>query len=205
MKINRKDWIKWIQNLFCLFLKRNVPTYINLNKISSLVILLRKSLDICLLLRNCQTMDYCDNSSRLKLFSGIDFDRVINSTTERDKVEVQVLYEHFCPILLLGCAMGLVLNLTLIIISRTRLKVVKTPVFRLSLNLAMTDALASLLSGTSIALNSYLPIVYNFQSNPCAMLILEVFRLSAFMSSTLHLLALGFVHYNGALNPLQSR
>ncbi|XP_074596070.1 uncharacterized protein LOC141851250 isoform X2 [Brevipalpus obovatus] len=82
----------------------------------------------------------------------------------------------------------------------------KSPVLVLSLNLATTDTIASLLNGLSFLFNSYLPVVFGHDlGKPCLFVVLELFRMSAFISSVLHLLALASIHYNGTVRPLHYR
>lgn len=90
-------------------------------------------------------------------------------------------------------------------ISRQSKVVNKSPILLLSLNLAVTDLIASLLNGLSILFNSYLPEVYDIKMGQCSMLMFEVVRDAALVASALHLLALAFVHYRGIVNPLHYR
>ncbi|XP_054165189.1 5-hydroxytryptamine receptor 1A-alpha-like [Oppia nitens] len=82
----------------------------------------------------------------------------------------------------------------------------QSPIFRLSLNLAATDAVNSLIVGTGLFVNSYLPRVFNVSiSNNCTILVLEIFRLSSLVASALHLLAMAFIYYRGVTKPLHYR
>lgn len=141
-------------------------------------------------------MDYCDNQSISHYFSNINlngFDDVIH------------LYKYLCPILLISCLVGISLNFVLVLIGYLKCTN-KSPIFRLSLNLASTDALASFVSAVGLFINSYLPIVFKVEmSNTCFLLILEIIRMSALVASALHLLALSIVYYRGTSNPLHYR
>ncbi|XP_053211849.1 phosphatidylinositol 3-kinase 2-like [Panonychus citri] len=81
----------------------------------------------------------------------------------------------------------------------------KSPVLILSLNLACTDTIASILNGLGVVFNSYLPVVFNVHFDTCPFLAIEIFRSSALISSVLHLLALAFIHYKGIVRPLHYR
>ncbi|CAG2111200.1 unnamed protein product [Medioppia subpectinata] len=82
----------------------------------------------------------------------------------------------------------------------------KSPIFRLSLHLATTDAANSAIVGTGLFINSYLPRVFNVTiGNTCSLLVLEIFRLSSLVASALHLLAMALVYYRGTTNPLHYR
>lgn len=114
------------------------------------------------------------------------------------------LYQYFCPPLIIASFISVLLNSALFVVGHIHTHN-KSPVLRLSLNLASTDTLASLLSGVGIVFNSYLPVVYGISSSRCFFLIYEIFRTSALIASVLHLLALAFIHYKGIVNPLHYR
>lgn len=137
--------------------------------------------------------NFCDNES-VQAFIGIP------TITALD--DVASWYEVLCPMLLFACILGVLLNFALILISHLSSK---SPLLRLSLHLAATDAMASLISATGITLNSYLPVVFQIHVNSCLALINETLRLTSFMASSLHLLALAFIHYRGVTSPLQNR
>lgn len=114
------------------------------------------------------------------------------------------LYQYFCPPLIIACFISVVINSALFIVGHIHTHN-KSPVLRLSLNLASTDTLASLLSGFGLLFNSYLPVVYNINLSRCFFLVYEIFRVSALIASVLHLLALACIHYKGIVNPLHYR
>ena len=141
-------------------------------------------------------IDFCNDTARLnilKLFSA-----------PRD-FEIKPLYTYLCPVIIFVCFFSIIFNAILMSISRQSKFVNKSPILLLSLNLALTDLIASLLNGLSILLNSYMPEVYDIKMSPCSMLIFEMFRCAALVASALHLLALAFVHYRGIVNPLHYR
>ena len=162
-------------------------------------------------------MNYCDKDS-VDHFIG-----VINTDGNED---VDALYRYLCPILLIGllfhcnihcwnkllyawcyagCLIGLIMNSILLIVGNLRCRN-KSPIFRLSLNLATTDAINSLIVGVGLFINSFLPKVFGVViSNTCSLLVLEIFRLSSLVASALHLLALALVYYRGTTNPLHYR
>ncbi|CAG2164491.1 unnamed protein product, partial [Oppiella nova] len=142
-------------------------------------------------------MDYCDSSS-VQQFIG-----TVNNLSGAELV--LSLYQYFCPILLTVCLIGLILNTILLIIGNLRCRN-KSPIFRLSLNLATTDAINSVIGGTGLLINSYLPRVFGVVLfNTCAQLVFEIFRLSSLVASALHLLAMALVYYRGTTNPLHYR
>ncbi|RWS16229.1 Trace amine-associated receptor 2-like protein [Dinothrombium tinctorium] len=137
-------------------------------------------------------MDYCDNNTRTALFSNINLKGAEIAPT---------LYKYLCPPLFFICFISLVLNKILFVIGHLKTRN-KSPVLLLSLNLASTDALASLLSGIGLVFNSYLPMVYDIHFDRCPFLAFEITRMSAMIASVLHLLALAFIHYKGITKPL---
>lgn len=51
--------------------------------------------------------------------------------------------------------------------------------------------------------NSYMPIVLNMKKeDECTAAVLEIFRISAMLTSNLHILALAIHHFVGILRPL---
>ena len=114
------------------------------------------------------------------------------------------LYKLLCPPLVICCLLSVLLNLTFISIGRCAIKK-RSPVLKLSLNLAATDTLASFLNGFDFVVSSYLPVVFNIRVNVCTQLVIELAKSSTLISSVLHLLALAFVHYNGIIRPLHYR
>lgn len=128
--------------------------------------------------------------------------QLFNATRDMD---IKPLYIYLCPVLIFICFFSIIFNAILISISRQSKFVNKSPILLLSLNLAATDLIASLLNGLGILLNSYLPEVHNIEMGHCTLLVLEVFRCAALVASALHLLALAFVHYRGIVNPLHYR
>ncbi|RWS31125.1 Trace amine-associated receptor 2-like protein [Leptotrombidium deliense] len=140
-------------------------------------------------------MDFCNQNETILMLG----------PENREGVEyVTVSYSYFCPFLLCACFVSVLLNGLLVIVRRSPL-IRKTPIIVMSLNLATTDGLVSLLSVIGITLNSYLPVVYGLTFNSCFLLILEILRLSAFVASVLHLLVLTWLHYQGIVNPLEHR
>lgn len=150
-------------------------------------------------------MDFCDNQTVQEYFPTKPF----NTTNDgfEDIITLQKsLYKHFIPILLFGCVISIVLNALLVIIGHTK-TVNRSPILILSLNLATTDCLASIFIATGLLVNSYLPVVLKVDMgrSQCRALILEIFRLSAIISSAMHLLSLALVHYKGIVKPLHYR
>ena len=150
--------------------------------------------------------NYCSTSiTRLSVYSSIvgNFTNItVNDSSQAEDQEN--LYKILCPPLILGCLMSVVLNSCLMIIGHLGTRN-KSPVLILSLNLASTDTLASFFNGITFLINSYLPVVYNVRFTTCPILVLEMARISAFISSVLHLLALAFIHYRGIVRPLHYR
>ena len=165
-------------------------------------------------------MNYCDKQ-QIKDF----FDKVNTDGIEA----VDGLYRYLVPILLTGlsvghcqciryllvlslqtlfpskgCLIGLILNVILLIAGHIWCRN-KSPIFRLSLNLATTDAINSLIVGIGLFLNSYLPRVFGVGISKCSLLVFEIFRLSSLVASALHLLAMALVYYRGTTHPLHYR
>lgn len=133
---------------------------------------------------------------------------------ERDRVRarfvedenIKLLYAGICPIFLLVCLISIIFNALLVKISRqSKFVGSKSPILLLSLNLALTDVIASLCNALTIFFNSLLITVFRIEMNQCSMLTLEVVRCAALIASALHLLALAFVHYGGIVKPLHYR
>ena len=138
-------------------------------------------------------MDFCDNRTVTKINLQTDLE---------DEQFVFQVYRYVCPILIIASLFSLILNGLLFIVRR---KIQQTPIILLSLNLSTTDALASFLIALSILLNSYLPVIFEISINRCFLLTFEILRMSALVASVFHLLALTWLHYQGAVNPLQHR
>uniref|UniRef100_A0A914E9Z5 G-protein coupled receptors family 1 profile domain-containing protein n=1 Tax=Acrobeloides nanus TaxID=290746 RepID=A0A914E9Z5_9BILA len=74
---------------------------------------------------------------------------------------------------------------------------------KLCISLALIDAWAALLLMTGLFVNSYMPIVLGIpKRDECAAAVLEIFRISAMLTSNLHILALAIHHFVGILHPL---
>lgn len=144
-------------------------------------------------------IDYCNQTERELL--GKLFD------SHREDIEgVKKLYTYFCPVIIFICFFSFSFNAVLMTISRQSTVVNKSPILLLSLNLALTDLVASLLNGFNILHNSYLPQVFGIMLlDRCSILVIEAIRCAAIVASALHLLALAFVHYRGIVNPLHAR
>lgn len=140
--------------------------------------------------------DFCNDTERQNI--------VLLFHTQRD-IEIKPLYTYLCPVIIFICFLSIIFNAILMSISRKSKFVNKSPILLLSLNLALTDLIASLLNGAGILFNSYLPEVYDIKMGQCTMLMFEVVRCAALVASALHLLALAFVHYRGIVNPLHYR
>lgn len=140
-------------------------------------------------------MDYCD----VNLTKHIFFDH------NNDGAElIELLYRYLCPPLLVACVVSVTMNVALFITGHLKIRQ-KSPILLLSLNLACTDTIASLLVALGFLFNSYLPVVYKISFSTCHMLTLEIARTSALIASVLHLLALAFIHYKGIVRPLHYR
>lgn len=141
-------------------------------------------------------IDFCNDTQRQNV--------ILLFGTKRD-MDIKPLYTFLCPVIIFVCFFSIIFNAILMVISRQGKFVNKSPILLLSLNLAVTDLIASLLNGLSILFNSYLPEVYDIKMGQCSMLMFEVVRCAALVASALHLLALAFVHYRGIVNPLHYR
>lgn len=139
-------------------------------------------------------IDYCNDTERLNLIALFKHD-----------MDIKPLYKYLCPIIIFVCFFSIIFNAILMSISRQGKFVNKSPILLLSLNLAITDLIASLLNGLGILFNSYLPEVFDIKMGQCSMLTFEVVRCAALIASALHLLALAFIHYRGIVNPLHYR
>lgn len=136
-------------------------------------------------------MNYCDVTA---------LSAMLNGSQQPDDVS-ETLYSYICPPLVIGCLISVFLNAALLTIGHFKIHN-KSPILLLSLNLATTDTIASLLVAIGFVFNSYLPKVYNIRFSPCPMLAFEICRTSALIASVTHLFALAFIHYRGKyLNP----
>ncbi|KAG9510102.1 hypothetical protein GZH46_01364 [Fragariocoptes setiger] len=120
-------------------------------------------------------------------------------------LDVTQLYTYVCPALLVFCLLSVLFNSVLMAIGHFRQGINRSPILVLSLNLATTDTIASLLTGLGLFLNSYLPVVFNVHISLCQLLVIEIFRVASLVASVLHLLALALVHYRGIVRPLHYR
>ncbi|XP_064457107.1 adrenocorticotropic hormone receptor-like [Ornithodoros turicata] len=113
------------------------------------------------------------------------------------------VYALAVPALLLGCFLSFIFNAG-VLLSVRWLRRVLSPTLCFSLSLTFADAYSSLLLGTGLFVNSYLPShgVSLGPKEDCFRLGLEAFRLSGLLVSALHLLALAVNHYLGILRPL---
>jgi hypothetical protein len=137
-------------------------------------------------------MDYCDANLTARLFRD-------HNTDGAELIET--LYRYLCPPLLFACSLSVLLNVALCVAGHKKMRQ-KSPILLLSLNLACTDTLASLLVALGFLFNSYLPVVYKIRFSTCPMLAFEIARTAALIASVLHLLALAFIHYKGIVRPL---
>lgn len=143
-------------------------------------------------------VDFCNSTER------DDIIRLINK--KEGDLDLKPLYTYVCPVIIFVCFFGILFNAILMTISRQSTVVNKSPILLLSLNLAVTDLVASFLNGFNILHNSYLPGVFDLKLlGPCYVLVIEALRCAALGASALHLLALAFVHYRGIVNPLHYR
>src|SRR5688572_6142543 len=92
-------------------------------------------------------LDFCTNATR---------DYLASTTNKVGFAEAHELYKWLCPPLILGSAISVVINAGLYFVGH-RFTRNKSPVLVLSLNLASTDTLASLLMGVGLIFNAYLP------------------------------------------------
>lgn len=146
-------------------------------------------------------MDLCANESS----AAISRPTVQESEARQAEAAfMYTLYNYFCPPLILMSFTSVLINAALVIIGQTYVRR-KTPVLLLSLNLASTDTLASLLTGVGLVFNSYLPVVFKIHVSRCLFLAYEIVRTSALIASALHLLGLAYIHYKGTINPLHYR
>lgn len=125
-----------------------------------------------------------------------------NDTESKDNL--LDLYKVWPPILMLISFTAFFINSFLLFVGHWYTRN-KSPVFLMSLNLAATDSLASLFSGITFLVNSYLPMVHNLRLDRCGLLAFEIIRHSSVIASALHLLALALIHYRGTVNPLHYR
>lgn len=144
-------------------------------------------------------IDFCNATERMNV-------KFLFQESGKD-MDIKPLYKYLCPVIMCLCFINIVFNGILISISKQSRVVNKSPILLLSLNLAMTDLIASLLNGLAILFNSYLTEVegVDMKDYQCPMLKFEVVRCAALVASALHLLALAFVHYKGIVNPLHYR
>ena len=140
-------------------------------------------------------MDFCKNETIVKIFS---------KTNQSGSLYIELLYKIYCPCIIFAGLISILLNGALMLIRSYR-RLRSSSMLILSLNLALTDEIASILTVIVIIFNSYLPVVYGVNSNNCFLITIEVFRLSSLVASVLHLLALTWLHYKAITNPLQHR
>ena len=146
-------------------------------------------------------MDLCVNETLSANSSTSDQDL---TPRQAEIAFMNTMYTYICPALILMSIISVVINAALVIVGHVFVRR-KTPVLLLSLNLASTDTLASLLTGVGLIFNSYLPVVFNIHLSRCLFLAYEIVRTSALIASALHLLGLAYIHYKGTINPLHYR
>ena len=140
-------------------------------------------------------MDFCKNESIVKLFS---------KTNNSGSVYFELLYKIYCPCIIFAGLVSILLNGILMTVRSNR-RLRTSPMLILSLNLALTDEIASILTVIVIIYNSYLPVVFGLSNNNCFSITIEVFRISSLVASVFHLLALTWLHYSAITNPLHHR
>lgn len=145
-----------------------------------------------------EPIDYCNEDHVLIL-------RRLFATTKEEQIRITEFYRYAGPILTVICIISIIFNIIIISISRRGSGVNKSQVLLLSLNLAFTDILGTMLSAVNF-LHGYLKLVHNIELlTSCQFAIVELFRGTALISSALHLLALAFIHYRGTVDPIKSR
>lgn len=143
-------------------------------------------------------VNYC-NPEHIKLLSSLF------QVSQDEKRQVTEFFRYAGPVLTVICFISIIFNIIIISISRRGSGVNKSQVLLLSLNLALTDILATMLSAINF-LQGYLHYVHQTDILTfCQFAIVEVFRSTAVIASALHLLALAFIHYRGTVDPIKSR
>lgn len=138
-------------------------------------------------------INFCDSNATY------EFVKMLSTSTPNKNI-----YQILGPLFMIAGAVSLIVNGLLVIVRNTH-RMRFSPMLILSLNLAATDGVSSILVSLNL-LHNYLHLIHstNLLTN-CHLLVLEVFRLSSFFASILHLLALTWLHYQATLNPLHHR
>lgn len=110
------------------------------------------------------------------------------------------LYQWVPIVTTVVCFISVVFNLIILASAKYIRKI--TPTVFFSLSLVAVNAYAAFICALGVIVNSYLPRTYGWDPNKCWALIIEIFRMTGLMSSSLHLVALAINHYVGILRPL---
>ncbi|XP_017776205.1 PREDICTED: trace amine-associated receptor 2-like [Nicrophorus vespilloides] len=136
----------------------------------------------------------------------MDVNRTNNRTSsdemDEDTLLLINLYRFLIPLMCVFCMISICVNIR-VLLSAHWIRRPLSPTLHISLSLAAADACSSLLLGTGLIINSYLPIVHNMKILPTISFIqIEMFRLSGILITVAHLLALSVNHWLGILKPL---
>ncbi|XP_018577273.1 octopamine receptor beta-2R-like [Anoplophora glabripennis] len=128
-------------------------------------------------------------------------DDAFNATLNLDNSTGDVLHEnivHLCISLLLVCCLLAMCVNCVVIVSVYWIRSPMTPNLKISLSLAIADAVSSSMTGLMLFLDE-IQISEHLGVIPC---LIELIRLSGIVITVLHLLALSLNHYIGIMKPL---
>lgn len=109
-------------------------------------------------------------------------------------------YAIFVPIFVAYCLISMAANLC-ILLSVHWIKGGLSATLRLTVSLALSDVLTSVLLGFSFVYNSYLYVVHNIRANACISLTFEALRTGGLLTGTFHLFVLSVNHYLSTAHP----
>lgn len=87
------------------------------------------------------------------------------------------LYKYYVPAMLLFCLISVIVNIRVLMAVRW-IRRPLSPTLHISLSLAAADAFTSMMLGTGLLMNSYLPVVFHFHASCIIHLTMEMYRLS---------------------------
>jgi len=115
------------------------------------------------------------NLSSAELEVLFNFTRSFREQDSDDGSHRGTLYSTSVPVMLFFCALTLIVNLVIVLSARWCRKPM-SPTLYFSISLALADAYASLVLGTGLLINSFLPVYGIGLGEYCFQLTLEAFR-----------------------------
>lgn len=126
-------------------------------------------------------MDYCDEQLVDSFWASANNDTLDEALLD----QVKRLFKTYSPLSLLLCAVSLIINFQIVTSKRAKSN-------SLLVNLMVTNAINSLITGGGILLIKFLPVNYEVIAGDCFLLVLEILQIASLFASCLHHLLLSF-------------